>query len=177
MRQLLLFLAVATVPACQSSTSPQAPDFKLTDIGTYQITDLGSLAPADSAFCRGSEAVAINARGQVVGWSRTGSARFWVCPTHAFLWEDGVMTDLGTLGGWGRNSFATHINGRGQVAGYSWIDAETYHAFLWEAGTMQDLGTLGGNSSTPAGLGPAGDRKSTRLNSSHQSVSRMPSSA
>ena len=35
--------------------------------------------------------------------------------THAFLWQDGAMTDLGTLGG--RASWAYAINDRGQVVG------------------------------------------------------------
>ena len=54
------------------------------------------------------------------------------------------MQDLGTLGG--RESGATVINSRGQVAGYSLLaDGQTTHPFRWTAsGGMQDLGTLGG---------------------------------
>ena len=36
----------------------------------------------------------INDRGQIVGWRDPDSG-----PYHALLWEDGMMTDLGTLGG------------------------------------------------------------------------------
>jgi probable HAF family extracellular repeat protein len=60
--------------------------------------------------------------------------------THAFLWRDGVMTDLGTLGGF--TSAASGINDKGQVVGYS--DTPTsngeLHGVLWDHGKVTDLG-------------------------------------
>src|SRR5207244_10248449 len=57
---------------------------------------------------------------------------------HAFLWQNGVMTDLGTLPG-STSSTATAINNSGQVVGNS-----GNHAFFWDKGVMTDLGTLPG---------------------------------
>jgi probable HAF family extracellular repeat protein len=68
------------------------------------MTDLGTLG----GF---SGAEAINAAGQVVGWSDDVLGR-----QHAFLWEDGTMTDLGTLGGDGSaaNELRVVVNQRHQ---------------------------------------------------------------
>jgi probable HAF family extracellular repeat protein len=77
----------------------------------------------------------INDRGQVVG-QRTVDGR-----QHAVLWEDGRLTDLGTLGG--DSSRAIAVNERGQVLGVSRSADGTDHAFLWTSGRMVDLGRVG----------------------------------
>ncbi|MCH8912584.1 MAG: HAF repeat-containing protein, partial [Planctomycetes bacterium] len=59
---------------------------------------------------------------------------------HAFLWEDGELTDLGTLGG-GFSSYGHGINNQSQVVGRSDIGGGFYNAFLWQDGVMMDLGT------------------------------------
>jgi probable HAF family extracellular repeat protein len=75
--------------------------------------DLGTLGGPES------RAVAINERGQVVGRAETKAKDEAGHPiSHAFLWEDGKMRDLGTLPG-GLESFAYGINERGQIVGTS----------------------------------------------------------
>ncbi len=92
---------------------------------------------------------AINNRGQIVGVSYVPDPPTPGLPggvggaAHAFLWEDGVMTDLGTFGGF--SSWADDINDRGQIVGY--YNSDTIRAFLWEAGRMTEI--VG-----PAGAGP-----------------------
>lgn len=96
----------------------------------YTVTDLGGLFGSRSA-----QATAINDAGQIVG--KSGN--------HAFLWEHGKMTDLGTLGG--ASSSAHSINDHGQIVGESETAGGEIHAFLWERNSMVDLGSPGESSS------------------------------
>ena len=74
---------------------------------------------------------------------------------HAFLYANGTMNDLGTLGG--NFSVAYGINASGQVVGNSTISGNsTRHAFLYTNGTMEDLGSLGGDSSA-VGINAGGE--------------------
>jgi len=125
----------------------------LWDKGVMQ--DLGTLGTGTDAY-----AIAINERGQIIGISYTGStpnpvitgcssagaAGGAMLPTQdPFLWENGQMIDLGTLGG--ICGFPQSINNRGQVVGNSDLAGDaTSYPFLWEKTTgMQNLGTLGGS--------------------------------
>jgi probable HAF family extracellular repeat protein len=77
--------------------------------------------------------------------------------THAFIWHNGFMRDLGTLGG--PDSIAFINNDHGQVAGWSYTNfvanpstgVPTVNPFIWnpEDGKMMDMGGLGGTFGAP----------------------------
>jgi probable HAF family extracellular repeat protein len=96
----------------------------------------------------------INPRGQVVGSHlvRDFGDEFWC---HGFLWDNGQLTDLGTLGG--DRSAAMAINPAGQVVGYSEGGLVSPEAFLWQNGVMNGLGTLGGGESYAYAITPGGE--------------------
>jgi probable HAF family extracellular repeat protein len=92
-----------------------------------------------------SFAASINDNEQVVGELATEDSRV----SHAFVWQGGEMTDLGTISGrkcitplWACSSFANGNNNRGQVVGASDTNAAVRHGFLWQNGRMADLNDL-----------------------------------
>jgi probable HAF family extracellular repeat protein len=128
---------------CKGSTS---------DIGTP-----GLGGPNSAAF-------GVNERGHAVGQAETSVAdsedfcgfNFYGFPSLTaclpFLWQNGVMTHLSTLGG--ANGFANSINKRGEVAGL----AETsitdpapgcpvfeFQPVIWKNGVIQELHTYPGD--------------------------------
>jgi probable HAF family extracellular repeat protein len=99
-------------------------------------------------------AAQVNDKGQVVGASGTcGSFNpntgLYLVENHALLWENGVATDLGNLGGEGglAGNHACALNNHGQVVGHSDLPNDaSFHGFLWTRETgMKDLGTLSGD--------------------------------
>jgi len=92
-----------------------------------------------------SLARSINGEGQIVGYSTTADGQI-----HAFLYQDGTMTDLGTLTGASGNSLAYGINDQGQIVGASTTADGSTHAFIYHDGTMYDLGVLADGSSSSA---------------------------
>lgn len=85
-----------------------------------------------------SRANGINSFGLVVGSFSSATRAIGNDFTHASLWRNNTMIDLGTLGG--NDSQAHDINDAGQVVGESTTDSSgSYHAFKWENRTMTPL--------------------------------------
>jgi probable HAF family extracellular repeat protein len=113
------------------------------------MQDLGTLGGPDA------NAISINEHGQIAGQSYTNSTPNPVLDTcgffavnvpieDPFIWKNGKMIDLGTLGG--TCGFVTGQNDRGQVIGQSDLAGDlTFHPFLWDGRALRDLGTLGGD--------------------------------
>lgn len=79
-------------------------------------------------------AVAMNNAGQVLVKELTTSG------FRTLLWENGVLTDLGNLGG--PCTQGQDLNDAGQVVGWAQTAAGEYHAFIWEHGVMTDLAPI-----------------------------------
>jgi probable HAF family extracellular repeat protein len=128
-----------------------------------EIIDLGTLEGGHESL-----ASAVNSRGQVVGaFNNTVADPFSLVgdgyQVRAYLWQDGAMEDLGTLGG--PDAFAFFVNERGQITGQSYTNSmpnpvtgiPTADPFFWEDGRMVDVGTLGGTSGSPTALNNRGE--------------------
>jgi probable HAF family extracellular repeat protein len=115
-----LFMLLASVPAAAQVR--------------YTVTDLGAFWVCD-----------INNHGQVVGAALNSEG-----VSRAFLFSQGSMTELGTLGG---ESVARGINNAGQVVG----ECSEGGAFLYQDGCMRGLGAqVGGYRSYAVAINGAG---------------------
>jgi probable HAF family extracellular repeat protein len=143
-------------------TVPGFPEFRAVLWRNGEIVNLGTLPEGGYE----SVATAVNNRGQVVGFALNTipdpfSLVGFPTQVRAFLWHNGLMRDLGTLGG--PDAIAGFINDRGQIAGPSYTQetnpstgSPVAHPFLWHNGTMIDLGSLGGTDSEPTALNQNG---------------------
>ncbi len=96
--------------------------------------------------------VTINNLGQVTGYSTVANGE-----QHVFLYTigEGIMQDLGTLGG--QRAHVNAINDLGQIVGRSDTPSGENHAFIWtEKDDMVDLGTFGGSTSNATGINDLG---------------------
>ena len=124
-------------PACPG---PQVLQFKPVIWQNGKVRELPTM-PGDPEGI----AFGINDNGQAVGASGTCVAfdpilQIYLSPSHAVLWQNGTVTDLGSLGGTFGN-LALGVNNQGQVVGNSDLSGDAIsHAFLWTKETgIQDL--------------------------------------
>src|SRR5690606_8539454 len=83
-----------------------------------------------------SQGQGINDLGWVVGYSYNDARE-----SHATLWRDGKIVDLGTFGG--DDSEAHDVNNGGQIVGYARaLDRTASLPFIWEDGVMTRLPLL-----------------------------------
>jgi len=137
-------LALATVAAAQASP--------------HKGWTVVELTP-DSAY--GGSARAVNNKGDVVGQTFTYEGGQYI--SHAYLWKNGVRTDIGTAVG--RNSIAWAMDDKDTVVGYvdgfgyEWQDgAATPLHFAGEATGINKFGTIIGHYWTSGTYGFGQDR-------------------
>lgn len=133
----------------------------------YTVQDLGTLGGTSSV------AEGISNRGWVVGSANLAGDQ----SGHAFLRRDGVMTDLGTLGGLNSQEQWPVKDNRGLIVGSAETSAKDPFTedfcgfdansgvpptgliclgFLWHDGVMSALPTLGGNNAQATGVNNRG---------------------
>jgi probable HAF family extracellular repeat protein len=116
--------------------------------GTGMI-DLGNLGASETWALAVNNPAAAHPF-QVVGYGEMTAGGV----NHAWLWQNGIMTDLNTLipsnSGWVLTS-ANGINDNQQIVGQGTINGQ-YHAFLWQigGGAPTDLGVLSGGTQSGA---------------------------
>jgi probable HAF family extracellular repeat protein len=159
MYKLLIVLALGLAIAGAIPAAAATSSYTMTDLGTLGYDTYG---------------LAINASGQITGYSYTTAEIQIPCPPqqygqpkkcfenpyHAFLWSNGTMKDLGALGG--NFSQGVAINRSGEVVGTASTKAGSADAFLWNGGkTLTDIGTW-----TPYGINDAGQAAGECYNAS-----------
>jgi probable HAF family extracellular repeat protein len=147
------------------------------ELPRYTVTDLGTLG--------GTFSVAFNINNK--HWVDGSATILNDAALRAFLWREGVMTDLGTLGG--PNSSASFpLNERGEITGFSdtstpdplgenfcgFSTGLTCLPFVWQKGVMNRLPTLGGNNGQAGEVNNRGQVVGLAENTTHDSTCTAP---
>jgi probable HAF family extracellular repeat protein len=152
----VIVFAVLAMPVRLAAQDQQEHHKKQTH---YAVKDLGTLGGTFSL------AGGLNDKGQVEGYATLPHDT----ATHAFLWRNGVMTDLGTLGG-PNSTAAFRPSEKREVGGYAETSSPDPNgedfcgfgthliclAFVWHKGVMTPLPTLGGNNGAAHGFNNRG---------------------
>lgn len=99
--------------------------------GGWDIEDLGTLRDDNTGF---GWATRVNSSGQIVGYATSNAGSY-----HAFLWDQGTKTDLGTLHWTGSLAYSQGlgINDAGQTVGFAYrVLGGPEHGFFHD-GTQQ----------------------------------------
>ena len=136
-----------------------------TDIGTsagrnsvpWAVDDKGTIVGNVDGFAyewKDGSATSLRFAGDATGINKSGAiiGHYWTGGTYgygqdrAIVYRDGVLTELGTLGG--NYSGAGGINDKGVIVGASYLPmSSTLRAFVWQDGAMREMQGLGGSQS------------------------------
>ena len=179
--QILFIILIAV--CCGAAIAQTQPNAKKVQ---YQVSNLASLGGTSSG------GNSINDQSWVAGYSRLPDN----LSRHATLWQNGSITDLGTLGGpnssviWNVKNTEGIIVGISQTAdpeplGEFWSSAAFYGppnnvgfinlGFVWEQGQMRELPTFpGGNNGFATGANNLGEVVGWAENDVHDTVCVSP---
>jgi probable HAF family extracellular repeat protein len=152
----------------------------------YMLIDMGTFGGPNGGIVNASSLV-LNNHGMLIGASDTAMPDpfapncFFDCyVVHGWMWQEGTITDLGTLPG-GVSSIASSINARGAISGQAqngsvdpltgWPEAD---AVLWEHGQVSNLGTLGGSQGNANAINDRGEIVGAALTSSADPFANSP---
>ena len=156
---IIVFLTIATFPLLLATQAQNTVPAR------YTVINLGTLG---GVF--GSSAHSINNKGWIAGVANLSGDTV----EHAALWRNGVVTDLGTLGGDNSNVDFPVKNDAGLIVGFAQVSTvdplgenfcvffctpsgacggsnQSCRGFRWRNGVMDPLGALGGNNSAATG--------------------------
>ena len=166
----LTILSLSAGMAAQDNLSPnnkpKHQKYKLIDLGTFG----GPASELTTNNGNGAGSLILSNQGTLTGSADTSvpdpyAPNCYVATcfiSHAFRWDNGVLTDIGTVPG-ANTSQGTAINDRGWIAGLLQpgiydpiLNTSAGHAALWRGKEVIDLGTLGGYEGVATSLNNAG---------------------
>lgn len=165
LRSMALLASITVLPFVVAAQAQNTPPTR------YAVVNLGTLGGVLGSFAH-----SINNKGWIAGVANLSGDT----EEHAALWRNGVVTDLGTLGGNNSSVDSPVKNNNGLIVGFgqtSTIDPlgenfctwtctpsggacsasnQSCRGFRWRNGVMNSLETLGGNNSFATGANNRG---------------------